>query len=177
MTNVEVTPQKVEDFRRAQLETRDYYRSYLEPFSQRAYEYGQQAIKVLITLNGGAVALLPALAQLSPADVGITARLYLPAAFFLMGLVFSLVVTYLAHLNFQYLFDVTENMRRRSEKELQVQFLGKELSEEAVGILVRKIGIGDRLVKLTFWGPHVFGIGSLAAFCAGAILTLGATAR
>jgi len=154
MSNEKFTTAQIAAFKKARAETREYYQHYLVAFSQRSYEYGVQAVKVLITLNGGAVILLPALAELSPNDSGITERLYLPAAFFLLGVVLALVVTYLTHLNFYHLYETTEKQRRKSERLLEKTYLGEYLvSDETPEVLDCGIKLGTSLIKMTFWGP------------------------
>jgi hypothetical protein len=150
-------------------ENRYYFDADLQSHRDSMFEYGITSLKNLMLFNGGGLIALPAFEQLTPNTYNSSIKV--TAGLFVVGLVLSIVSSYMAHLNFSALYVHTDLQKHRRSQKIE-EFYLKEIfsSNPSPEVTDEKIESLDLKIRVTFWLAHIAGILSLISFSTGAYL-------
>jgi hypothetical protein len=144
----------------------DFHGEYLRSYSARAYEYGVLSVKQLTLISGGGLLAIPATAAMAPelsrsvaANIGLC---------FVGALLFSMICTYLIHLNWSKHYDLRELYREKDNNRLISSYLPslKEKGEDEDEFKAN-IAKGERFAWWTWILPHALGIIGFILFLLG----------
>ena len=144
----------------------------IEIAGQRAFDYGKLCINYAFLANGGALIALPATAGISGVQLD---ALTSGSFFFVGGLALVILAAYFTHLNYLYHFDhATHESLQYEKRNREAHDLSSDKIAEKVSDIKAKLALYERLITVTFWLPHISGIGSYILFCLGALRLVGA---
>ena len=157
-------------YRQAAIENKEYFEPYITNSSARAYEYGVLAVKSILYLNGGGLIALPTFFTVLGQNSEVISSV---ARAYFVGLVLSIIVVYLIHINWSQNFSLFENQKIKREMDIEDAYLGRYL-ERGVSYaeMCRRVGRDNKIIKFTYFGPHLLGIVALMSFIYGSWLAL-----
>ncbi|MDP2737627.1 MAG: hypothetical protein Q8O82_02710 [Pseudorhodobacter sp.] len=161
-----------EKYKREMSQNNELYSFEIESSGKALYEYGVLLIKNLLLLNGGALVALPAIASVLSEEA--KSHVAGSAICFVTGLSLAMICGYFTHLNWLFQHSAYLELRDRRAKEISLKLFDPGLQDATeVQTDRNKKPPFARLIKWTFWIPHLTGVASLISLVVGCWRLLG----
>jgi len=155
-------------YRAAKKEIDEETREEITTASQRAYDYGVLAVKNVLLVSSGALLAIPAISGLSDrlepamaASAGLN---------FAIAIGLSVLCIYIIHVNWMSNFHLALWSKQKMIKQVWENYLPDSIWEnESESLLNRKEKFHQRLILITFFLPHLFGLGAFVFFAFGCL--------